>query len=476
MRFSTEHARSPSRRSAFPALLVLGIAGGAIGCDLRGHSGAPAAVTGGDTEIRKDQSVTLVVSGDTAGWIVPCGCTSNQSGGLLRRGTFVAGRREQGPVVIADAGGAPGGVSDYQRMKFRAILRGELKMGLAAHNLGGPEATFGPEVLRKIEADLQVPFVSANLRDANGQLVTSAHRIVEVAGLNIAFVGVLTARQKIAGCQIDDPRDAILAAIPSIEEKCDHIVVLAWVPEAELRELAASVPEVDAVIGGPTGQSLPPEATGPTLIASATNKGKFLACVSTPSGKRGAGWHGEVVELSEHFRDESVQSENLHAFRRELAAADFAASSTGLVYPTSTGGQEGAVVAGSESCQACHADEYQAWRESNHARAWETIRAEGAHVDPECQRCHTTGYGLAGGFESIARSPERTAVGCESCHGPSQLHVAHPQTKKTPLAAREACQRCHDRENSPRFEFAAYWKQIIHGRPVSTDSGPASAP
>src|SRR5438093_12953258 len=64
--------------------------------------------------------VTLVVSGDSAGWIVPCGCTSNQSGGLLRRGTFINNLRAHGDVILADAGGAPGGTSAYQRVKFEA--------------------------------------------------------------------------------------------------------------------------------------------------------------------------------------------------------------------------------------------------------------------------------------------------------------------------------------------------------------------
>ena len=36
------------------------------------------------------------------------------------------------------------------------------------------------------------------------------------------------------------------------------------------------LPEADAVIGGPTGQSIVPTAVGPTLLAAATNKGKFL--------------------------------------------------------------------------------------------------------------------------------------------------------------------------------------------------------
>ena len=34
---------------------------------------------------------------------------------------------------------------------------------------------------------------------------------------------------------------------------------------------------------------------------------------------------------------------------------------------------------------------------------------------------------------------------------------------RTPFAARDQCVRCHDRENSPEFEFAAYWKKTVKG-------------
>src|SRR5262245_49011017 len=71
------------------------------------------------------QPIILLASGDTAGWIVPCGCTSNQSGGLLRRGTYVKELAQQGALIVVDVGGAPGGTSAYQRVKFEAILQGE---------------------------------------------------------------------------------------------------------------------------------------------------------------------------------------------------------------------------------------------------------------------------------------------------------------------------------------------------------------
>src|SRR5579872_2984728 len=152
------------------------------------------------------RAVILLVSGDTAGWIVPCGCTSNQSGGLLRRGNFVAGLAVDSDLILADAGGAPGGTSPYQRTKFEAILRGEWAMGLTAHNLGGPEAALGADYLRRVAGEIGMPFLSANLRDATGSLVASPLSIVERGGRKIAITGVLSRRYAGNGLQIDDPR------------------------------------------------------------------------------------------------------------------------------------------------------------------------------------------------------------------------------------------------------------------------------
>src|SRR4051794_9170322 len=84
--------------------------------------------------------LTVLASGDTTGWIVPCGCTSNQSGGLPRRGTYVAGLAATHQVLLVDAGGAAADNSAYDRAKLEAILAGELAMGLVAHNIGAAEA------------------------------------------------------------------------------------------------------------------------------------------------------------------------------------------------------------------------------------------------------------------------------------------------------------------------------------------------
>ena len=50
-------------------------------------AGLLAIVAGcmGPSRETDSQPLCVVVSGDTSGWIVPCGCTSNQSGGQIGR-------------------------------------------------------------------------------------------------------------------------------------------------------------------------------------------------------------------------------------------------------------------------------------------------------------------------------------------------------------------------------------------------------
>jgi predicted CXXCH cytochrome family protein len=406
--------------------------------------------------------LAVIVSGDTAGWIVPCGCTSKQDGGLLRRGTYVTKAREQASVVLVDVGGAPGGSSPYEQLKFAAILRGELAMGLAAHNLGAAEAALGAEAIRRLAKELNIPFVSCNVRDADGQLVAEPLRVVEAGGRKLAVVGALSPAYAGGGLTVAEPRGAVLAAVANLKTPFDVLVVLAYLPEDELQELAKSLPEADLVLGGPTRQPVAPRRSGPTTWAAATNKGKFLVHLRLPAGDK-LPWEGEVVELGPEWADDERQVENLDRFHAELAKRDFAASETGLAAALAEDRPADFRVAGTGACQTCHAADCAQWSESAHGHAWTTLVDKRSQFDPYCQQCHTTGYGLPGGFESVARSPQRTGVGCESCHGPSLAHAERPRTN-TMYAARDLCVRCHDRENSPQFEYAVYWPQIEHGQ------------
>lgn len=446
-----------------------------LGCN--GGGGATGGTS--DTAAASNRPWEVIVSADTAGWIVPCGCTSNQSGGLLRRGSLIEAARREADVLVLDAGGAPHGVSRYDKLKFAAVLRGELAMNVAAHNLGAAEAALGPDELRRIAAELQVPLVSTNVLAADGKPLVDSIRLVEVDGRRAAVFGVLSPSLAPPGVRTVPARDAVLAGVAKLQPRPELIVVLAYVPETELTALAEELPEVDLVVGGPTGQPVPPRKVGPTLVASATNKGKFLARFRKE--QRNSPWTGRIVEVDDKSADEPRQKENLRRFYDELAALDLPAGDTSFmpaqVAVSSVVTNKPSQIAGTAACRRCHVDDCKSWDATAHAHAWKTLTAGGSHVDSYCQQCHVTGFGRPGGFLSLKQSLERVDVGCESCHGPSNAHALQPTVATGFVgAAADQCRTCHDRENSPKFDYDSYWKRITHGGAAKSDTKPGGKP
>ena len=94
---------------------------------------------------------------------------------------------------------------------------------------------------------------------------------------------------------------------------------------------------------------------------------------------------------------------------------------------------------GSKNCKKCHIKQWKSWSETKMAQSFETLRpgqraeqktAAGLDpdkdytTDPECVRCHTTGFGSEGGFVDEASTPDLMGVGCEVCHGAGGTYVA----------------------------------------------------
>src|SRR5204863_9113033 len=115
-----------------------------------GTGKAPSAATAASTPaLPRDSTLTFVLSGDTAGFIVPCGCTTKQFGGLPRRATYLKEALNKfGPrLIYLDAGGSVQHGTAYDELKLEYILRGVNKMHLSAHNLGAGEMSLKPESL-----------------------------------------------------------------------------------------------------------------------------------------------------------------------------------------------------------------------------------------------------------------------------------------------------------------------------------------
>ncbi len=415
----------------------------------------------------KSSPIQLFVSGDTAGWITPCGCASNQSGGLARRATLIQ-KFGPGPgAVVVDAGGSASGTSEYHQVKLESILRGMVGMGVVAHNIGRSEVALRPDVLRRLAESTGTRWLSANLVAQQGPWQPEPLIIEQIGDCRVGIVGVIDPEfvDTESSGEYWSARDPVSAVITAFDQSAADVrVVLGYMDEASLQELAAALPDVHAVVGGPTGQSITPTVVGDVTILSATNKGKFIGQLTfdTTDDSRAYSVVGaEVMEVSGDLQQDKDQLANLRDYYQRLSRFDFEANQTGLTSNLVLD-RDGYAIAGSNTCQSCHAADDAVWTQSAHHHAWEVLVAKSAQFDPSCQQCHTTGYGMEGGFRSVATTMQRVNVGCESCHGPSLQHVQDPKTK-TPWIASQQCVLCHDRENSPEFHYPTFWAKIMHG-------------
>ncbi len=108
---------------------------------------------------------------------------------------------------------------------------------------------------------------------------------------------------------------------------------------------------------------------------------------------------------------------------------------------------------GNTKCRLCHREFFIGRKKDKHDFAFKSLVEKGYENEPKCLVCHTTGYGIAYGFESIEETPRLANVQCEGCHGPGSKHIKIARrTKKgggflvsptDPETQKKICFACH---------------------------------
>jgi hypothetical protein len=119
-----------------------------------------------------------------------------------------------------------------------------------------------------------------------------------------------------------------------------------------------------------------------------------------------------------------------------------------------------------KACEECHPEVLARWKDTPHARAFETLRKQGEEKqkNPGCLKCHVVGFDKDGGFIDMDLTPELKGVQCESCHGAGRKHVetqdpAYIVTK--PSAG--TCRVCHTEGQDKNFDFDKK-SRLVHGK------------
>ncbi len=415
-------------------------------------------------------SDTLVVWSAHAGArLEPCGCVAGMHGGLVRRASLVSRVAAERRLVL-ECGGWSGGAVDYQLVRAAAYLRALQHTSQAVVGIGSAEVQLGVDQLNQLLHGSDLPsLVSANVQRADGTWFGERSVQIERSGQVYVVTSVALASATGAGITVLDPEQELLKMIAQHPKSL--VVVMADMDETALMALARAVPGISLLVGGAVaGPSPQPLAVGPTRIVHLANEGKTIGYWPWGSGA----CHYDLVD--DRVPDHPLVRTAIQRYQEQLAGMELLSDKkpAGI---TTLRRVDAAHYVGNNSCLTCHATAHAGHDLSKHAQAYQSLVNKNYQYDPDCLRCHVVGLGFPDGFqrrgEAVAQREalqrDLAQVGCESCHGRGSTHVAERQSGRVSSGSFQpvtpaTCQRCHDVENSPKFNYSSYWERIRHGR------------
>ena len=387
---------------------------------------------------------------------------------MARRVTFLDGVwSEERPVLLVDAGDLFGSrnKNDEYQSAFLAEMTGE--MGYDAIGLGERDLNYGLPFLKEMIAKHGLPYTNANVRDTGtGELILPEYLIVERGGIKYGIVSVMDPRHKIvtmtaeeAAFQVDEPVPVLRELLPRLRKEADTILLLAHLGEQKATDLLKEVKGIDLCVVGHTSRNINAERiVNDTAVFSAAYEGRYIGranlFVDDADGRVMAIDVG-ITTLGDKMESDEEMLARVEKYKTDLMEYKTAKRAA---YPRTMGSDKETFL-GERACMSCHEDAWKVYMDTDHRSAFATIRYRGQSFEPECLVCHTTGFQFKQGYSDDAPFNKLKNVQCEACHG---YGSQHSRDGKWLAQAKDSCTLCHDKENSPEFDYAIYWEQIKH--------------
>jgi hypothetical protein len=424
--------------------------------------------------------LVLVLTGQQNGYLLPCGCSRPQKGGLERRYNFVQALRAKGwSVVLADLGDVPqrhGPVAlpNVQGLvKYRYAMQAMKTMGYAAVGIGEHEAAL-PLSTALDEWALNNPepaVVAANLDDHENKFPGEIKDWVTAAPapgtpLPSVKVGVAGAVGPLVAKAITAKDPGVKFAsngkrvLPEVLKQMDaagvELRVLLYQgslvqtaekgSKAEAVELAKAFPQFQVVVAQseeeepssyPVVLTKGAQGAATSLAVGLGHKGKYVGAVGVWKPEKAGDpftLRYQLVEMGEEFltpagaEDAHPVAKLIEAYTKELKDGNYLAKYGQAKHPHQVAVKGvSPTYRGSEACKGCHRPAYDVWKKSDHGHAYKTLvdvkHPSNRQYDAECVVCHTVGFGNETGFADEVRTPKLVNVGCENCHGPGSAHI-----------------------------------------------------
>jgi hypothetical protein len=524
--------RGPAFRLAALCLVVISLSGiGFLMLPLMAPPGPEGGGGGGEPKPaaglfrlwpqNRPPDLVLMLSGETFGYLQPCGCSRPQYGGLERRYNFMQRLiKERGwPVAALDLGDVAQRSGPQTLVKYSYTMRALRRLNYTAVGIGRNEMAM-PLIEALSEYSLNNPsprVLAANLiqKEENfpskpGQSMVGSWAMV-ASKPGTPKVGVVSVVAASVVKQVQDPTvrfDAVEKALPAVltqlqPQQPELLVLLFQGSLEEASKCAAQFPQFRLIVCLSAEDEPPsaPDQVGNTLIIRLGHKGRYVGTVGvyrSPKANAPLDLHYQMVRLGPEYETPAGKDADNPVlgleedYTREVKEGNYLVQYPKTAHPIQRL-FPGATYVGSDKCKRCHPEAYKIWKESPHARAYASLekaqRPSNRQFDGECVVCHVTGFEYNGGYTDAKTTAHLKENGCENCHGPGSLHIKEmsqgqkptPQllalmnpykTKpnETPADKEKrlnrldlSCQKCHDTDNDVHWTIKKWVDgKIIH--------------
>ncbi|NOZ08157.1 MAG: hypothetical protein GXO91_04670 [FCB group bacterium] len=113
--------------------------------------------------------------------------------------------------------------------------------------LGSKDFAAGLDYLLDLEKKADFPFLSANIRNTEGDLLFKPYEIVRKEDVSLGLIG-LTSVFSVDGIQVDPPVDALYSIIDEVADKSDIVVLLFHADDMDVKKIENKNLPIDLVI------------------------------------------------------------------------------------------------------------------------------------------------------------------------------------------------------------------------------------
>jgi len=382
--------------------------------------------------------VTILLTMSNYGYIQACSCGQEALGGLGRRATVLDDLRKKHPnALLIDAG-------DIVRLDTQEIATKTIVQSMEAMRYDGvrvgmfdAQSQSGARLLRASKLPLFEAGFTPKVFERNG---------VRIAVFDVPMVKPRTIYP------LDELTPKIGLAFADARQRADVVVALTQMSTAETEQFVNSLVKADLapdILVTDTLASPELKQVGPIMEVNSGVNGKYVSVfeVEVHPGGKPTIKHESVPVLLDIAERADVEK-LVNDYR---AAVDLGIQVVKLTEFDS-----------SAECASCHEEvshttAYQVWQKTRHSHALKTLQEDetnppkgSAARSPQCLSCHLGSYQR---FQVIDK--RSLGVECITCH------TTEAHTKKG-FVPETVCLQCHDKDNSPHWDFTNYTARIRH--------------